>query len=406
MGFKHWLMLALALGAGVVVWLAFLRSAPPEIPFTRAKRGALRSIVGTNGQVEPLTTAEIRAETSGRVGNVLAAQGDTVARSAVLVHLEDTGSEARIREAQAAVHAAQTRLEHLSKEGGFASRRLELEGQLQEALLNRQHAERDLEAVRRLAAASAATPREVEAEERRVRQASETVASLQAQLGALGNPAEVPDARAEESRAIVRMEQAKRERASAHILSPIGGTLYEFSVKPGGWVQTGELVGRVGDASSVRVRVFVDEPELGRVREGMPVLIQWDAVPGAEWKGVIEQLPARIQAFGSRQVGEVLCRIGNPEGNLLPGANVNAEIVSAEKENALLLPKQAVRRRLGEEGVWKLESGAMRWQPVKTGISSVTEVEVLEGLSEGDSVALLVDRELREGMPVKPVHTP
>jgi len=404
--FKHWVVLALALAIGAGLWWVLLRSAPPEVPFARVKTGALRSIVSTNGQAEPLSSAEIRAEASGRVSVVLSSQGDAVKQGTVLVRLDDAGGAERMREAEAALAAARVRVEDAKRSGSTALRRKEIEGQLEEARLRVRNAQRDVGALKRLVSASAATPQEVEAAERQLSQETATEKALSAQLAALGSPTELADAHREEASAAARVAQAQRDRRTSAIVSPIAGLLYDFAVKTGGWIQAGDLVGRVGDISSVRVRLFVDEPELGRVREGMPVSIEWDARPDSKWTGVVERLPAQIQAFGTRQVGEVLSRIDNPDGDLLPGANVNAEIVSAERTNALILPKQAIRRRIGEEGVWKLVGGSLQWQPVKTGISSVTEIEILGGLQADDSVALLVDRELSEGMEVKPVYAP
>jgi HlyD family secretion protein len=117
----------------------------------------------------------------------------------------------------------------------------------------------------------------------------------------------------------------------------------------------------------------------------MPVTITWDALVGKEWKGVVEKIPAQIVAFGTRQVGEVLCIIDNPGPELYPGANVNASIRSRSVENVLTIPKETLRRENGVEGVYLTAAG------------------VLEGLKAGDAVLLPLERPIKAGMPVKPV---
>jgi multidrug efflux pump subunit AcrA (membrane-fusion protein) len=71
-------------------------------------------------------------------------------------------------------------------------------------------------------------------------------------------------------------------------------------------------------------------------------------------------------------------------------------------QNALTIPKQAMRRRLGVDGVWKLAGDRLAWQEINPGVSNLTAVQVNQGLQEGDSVVLVYDRELSDGMAVTP----
>jgi HlyD family secretion protein len=397
----RWFLLVVVLAAVAASVYLVVQRPKPTIPFAAASRGDITSVLLTNGQVEPLDSSAIHAAASGRVRRILASQGQTISTGAVLLQLEDDAAEGETRDAEAALSAAQARLRQV-QEGGSPMRRQELQGLLDQARLTLSHAIHQQSRVSRLVQANAATLQELEAEQRQVAIARERAATYEAQLRVLRTNAELADADAAVVAAQARLDAARRRVDSASLRSAATGTLFEFAAKPGDWLRPGDLVGRVGNLETVSVRVYVDEPELGRVRAGMPVTIRWDGLAGASWKGAVDRLPTRIQNFGTRQVGEVLCRIENPSRNLLPGANINAEIITGQQSQAVLVPKQAIRRRLGDEGVWKLTGDTIRWQPVRTGISSVTEAQVLEGVREGDRVALLVDRELRDGMAVQP----
>jgi RND family efflux transporter MFP subunit len=185
----------------------------------------------------------------------------------------------------------------------------------------------------------------------------------------------------------------------------MSGMLYALEVRPGDYVQPGQLIARAGRLDQLRVILYVDEPELGRVAEGMPVTITWDAQPGRKWKGKVEGLPLQVTPFGTRQVGEVVSVIENPDLSLIPGTNVNAEIRSRTVENALTLPKEALRREGDETGVLLLQGDKVIWRPVKLGAASVTHVEITNGLNAGDRVALPVDVQLRNGDAVRPVNS-
>ena len=148
----------------------------------------------------------------------------------------------------------------------------------------------------------------------------------------------------------------------------------------------------------------MDEPELGRVEKGMPVNITWDAMAGRQWKGVVDRMPTQIVPLGTRQVGEVVCIIENPDLSLIPGTNINAEILSRKVDSTLTIPKETVQTEGKESFVMKLIGDRLITQPVKLGIGSITRIQVLDGLSEGDSIALPIERVLKSNELVKPVY--
>jgi HlyD family secretion protein len=166
-------------------------------------------------------------------------------------------------------------------------------------------------------------------------------------------------------------------------------------------LNAGDLVASIGQLDRVRVKVFVDEPDLGRVARGKPVVITWDAMPGRQWKGVVDKTPTQIVALGTRQVGEVLCVIDNPNDDLLPGTNVNVDITAEESASALTIPKEAVRRELGQAGVFTLSGNTLAWKKITLGVSNTTRTQV-EGLNENDAVALPSEKPLKDGMIVTP----
>ncbi|MCL5745293.1 MAG: efflux RND transporter periplasmic adaptor subunit, partial [Acidobacteria bacterium] len=215
------------------------------------------------------------------------------------------------------------------------------------------------------------------------------------------NDRSVAQARLREAEA--SLKQARARVAQTTIEAPIGGVVYGLAVRPGAFLEEGGLVANIGQIDRVHVHIYVDEPELGRVAVGQPVTITWDAMPGRKWTGAVERKPAEIQAMGTRQVGEVIATVDNPGRELVPGANVNAEIRTVVVPNALTISKEALRREGGAVGVFVLRGDTLAWQNVTTGASSITRVQVTEGLHEGDPVALPTDVHLTPGMRVRPV---
>jgi HlyD family secretion protein len=200
----------------------------------------------------------------------------------------------------------------------------------------------------------------------------------------------------------VQRDAARLRIQKSVVRAPIGGVVYQFDLKPGAYLNPGDTVALIGTLSPVHVKLFVDEPDLGRVKRGMPVTITWDAATGREWMGTIDRLPTQIIALETRQVGEVICILPNPESELIPNTNVNAVIRSATVKDAITIPKEAISRRDGNDGVYVLEGDKLAWRAITQGISNVTRTQVNE-LKEGDQVALPGGLDLQDGMVVRPV---
>ena len=184
----------------------------------------------------------------------------------------------------------------------------------------------------------------------------------------------------------------------------MAGVVYSFDLRKGAFLARGDQVALVGRLERVRALIYVDEPELGRVEPGRAVTITWDAIPRREWKGTVEKMPTQVAPLGNRQVGEVQCKIENPDSDLLPGANVTASIRVAGLDDAVALPKIALRRENGESGVYLLVGDKLVWRAVKTGIANAVDTQVVSGLAAGDWVALPPqDRALKAEMVVTPV---
>jgi HlyD family secretion protein len=170
--------------------------------------------------------------------------------------------------------------------------------------------------------------------------------------------------------------------------------------KAGTYVHTGDVLAELADLRQTRVRVFVDEPELGSLQKGQAVEITWEALPTRTWQGEVEQLPKTVVARGSRNVGEVLCSVNNEEGALLPNINVNVRIRTGDRQNVLTVPRRAVRTEGGGHYVFVVDQGRLRKRDIDAGISTATDYEILSGITEQETIALPGGSELQEGMAV------
>src|SRR6185503_5043778 len=156
---------------------------------------------------------------------------------------------------------------------------------LTKAQAEHDEAQRNLQAIQKLQHTGGASPAELEAAQNRLKKADADVQLLQAKVNGRYSSPEV--ARVEASAAEARAAYAAAQELLHHsnVTAPFSGTVYQLPVKAGGYVNGGELLVQVANLEKVRVRAFVDEPEIGRLAKGQRVEIKWDAIPGRTWDG-------------------------------------------------------------------------------------------------------------------------
>jgi len=398
---KKFLLLLLVLVVAVVIWGLMRRNAPVEARFVRVKRQALVSTLPTNGKAEPIEWQTARAPAPGLISRVLVEDGQTVAAGAVLAEIADPTLAADIETAQAHLGEAQANLSAL--ESGRPADEVEIANSLARAHLDLDREQKELAVRKRLLEKQAATAQDVQEQSDKVARLQNEIAGLEKRRAALVNKPEVEAARARVRAAEAELEQVRQRSSLTQVHAPIGGQIYSLPVRSGAYVKAGDEVASIGRLDRLRVRVYVDEPLLGRVSEGQEVTIRWEALPGKQWLGHVERKAAEIQTLGTRQVGEVLCTIENPGHDLIPGSNVDAEIRTAVVDNALVIPKEALRHDSNGDFVLRLSGGSVQRLSVKTGNSTVTLIQIVDSLSPGDAVAMPSETALNPGVKVAPV---
>jgi HlyD family secretion protein len=398
---KKVLTVLLAVAAGVIVWGIVRKNRPPVVNCVRVMRQKLVSTLPTNGKAEPIEWQAAHATVAGLVSRVPVREGQPVAQGTVLAEITDPARAGDIEEAQAHVAEARANLAAL-EEGGKPAEITEIDNSLARARFDLDKARKDHAVLERLLEKQAATAFEVQTAADKVRAFELEILGLEKRRASLVGKPEVQAARARLQDSQAALDLAQKRAAQSIVRAPIAGEVYGLAVRPGTYVSAGDLVANVGRLDRLRVRVYVDEPLLGRVAPGEPVTITWEALPGKQWHGAVDRMPTTIQTLGARQVGKVVCTIENPGRELIPDANVDAEIRTAEVENALVIPKQALHHDASGDYVFRLRGDTIERRSVQTGNSTVTLVQVTAGLAESDLVAMPTDVPLGNGVRVTP----
>jgi HlyD family secretion protein len=392
-----------------VILLASFASMREEVIPVRVatvERGSIRSVISTNGKIEPAQNFEAHAPTNTTVRRLFVKEGDHVKKGQLLLQLDDAEARSQAARAQAQVKGAQANVQAVKK-GGSQEEVLTLQAQIVKAGADRDTAQRNVDAFKRLQQQGAASAGEVKDAENTLRRAQADYELLvQKQKDRYSEP-EVEHVTAQKSEAQAAYDAAEDILQKSNIVAPFDGIVYVLPVKRGGYVQAGDLLLQVADLSNVLVRAYVDEPDIGRLVPGQKTEVTWDAVPGRIWTGSVTTLPSVVKLRGTRNVGEMVSQLDNHDFRLLPNTNVNVTIVTAQHDDVLTMPREALRLDDSKPYVYEIVDNKLRRRDVTVAASNLTKVEVSSGVADKTLVALnttATNKSLRDGIPVKVVQ--
>lgn len=386
---RRWWVTALVILAAVAAFAAFVSRRDDAVPVRTAvvEQSTIRSVVSTNGKIEPVNNFEAHSPIATSVQKIYVKEGDSVKKGELLLVLDDAEARSQAARAQTLLKAAMSDLGSAER-GGTQEEILSLEAQLVKANTDRDAAQRNLDALKKLSEQGAASSGEVREAENAVARADAQLTFLRQKQKKRYSNAEMARVQAQRAEAQAAYDAAQDVLTKSNVRAPFNGTVYSLPAKQGGFVQAGDLLLQVADLRTVQLRAFVDEPDVGRLAPGKPIEITWDAVPGRVWHSAVSAVPSTVKLRGSRNVGETTSIVDNKDLRLLPNINVGVTIVAAQHENVLVVPREAVRMDDSKPYVLQVIGQALKRREVDTSLSNLTQVEVTRGLAAKDIVAI------------------
>lgn len=393
--------------AALAVIPVFTRPGPLRVRTTMVERGPIRSLISTNGKVEPIQNFEAHSPVPTTVKRLLVKEGDRVRRGQLLLQLDDADLRSQAARAQAQIKTAQSNQSDLTT-GGTREELLTLDSELIKARNTRDAARRNLDALRRLQQQGAASAGEVKQAEDALQRAQADTTLLEQKKKDRYSKPETARVQAQGAEAQAAYDAAEDALQKSSVRAPFDGIVYALPVKQGAYVQTGDLLLQEGDLSRMLVRTFVDEPDIGRLATGQKIEVTWDALPGRIWTGVVSTIPSTVKLRGARNVGEVTCTVDNHDLRLLPNVNVGVTVITAEHSGVLTVLREAVRMDDTKPYVYQVVDDKLTRREVVVSLQNLTRVEITAGVPENAVVALssVDSKPLNDGTRVKVVPGP
>lgn len=421
-----WLVLALLVLAAAA-W-AWLRRAP-EVPAVTLQRAPLVQTLQFSARVATRSRVDLGATITGRVQLVLVIEGAQVRQGDALVRLEDAELKSALAQALASEQQAEARLAGLRSSGRSA-----VQAGLAQADSVLVAARADLQRTRDLVARGFLSPARLDESERAVAVAHAQRDSARAQSAANAEQGtDVAQAQAQRDLARAASQAARDRLAQATLLAPADGHVLARAVEPGQIVQPGRALLTLALAGPLQVVAAVDERYLQQLQPGQAASVRADAFPNQPFAAQVLSISPLVDA----QRGSVEVKFAVPQvpGYLREDMTLSVAVTTARRESTLVLPVAALRDGPATAGrapavatpsvsaptraptsaatsaipgatesatVWVAQDGQVQARPVRLGLRTLDQVEVLQGLAAGDRV--LVGPAPAPGQRVRPAE--
>jgi HlyD family secretion protein len=393
---KKWIILGAAalVVVLVVVSVATRREGGMEVEVEKIERRDLTAIVSASGTVEPQQSVSIQATSPGEVVRIGVAEGQRVRKGQFLLQIDPVNLAAQASAQAAGVQAAQAELSQAEAQLAWAQQEYDRRRELAEAEL---------------------IPRaELEQAE----------AELKAREGA------VRAARSRAGQLSASLRGARHELSRVTITSPIDGIVTRLNVEEGEVAmigtmnQPGTVLMEISDLGVMEATVDVDETDVVQIDVGQEARVTIDAFPDTTFVGRVTEVatsPKIVPTVAGPSPDatdfEVKITLQGSIPAARSGLSASAEIVTAQRDDALAIPVQSlVVRQISDdsvstegvterEGVFVVDDAKAKFVPVRVGVAGDRFFEVVSGLEGGEEVVsgpYQALRDLSEGDPVKP----
>lgn len=336
---------------------------PMTVEVAATRRETVSEQVTVVGNLIGAATVEVVPKVSGRLHSIAVRLGDPVRRGQIIAKVEDREIQEQVRQAEASFAVSRATIRQREADLNFAQTNLERARNLySRQLLPRQSLD-DAEAQHQAAAA------------------------------------QLDLARAQFQQAQARLEELRITLSNTNIPSPVDGFVAKRNLDPGAFASQNTPIAAVVDIRTVRLVANLVERDVKRVQVGTPAAVEVDAFPGETFHGRISRIAPVFDP--ATRTAEMEIEVPNPEARLKPGMYARVMLTVGTRQNALVVPRNAVVDVEGKRGVFVPQENRAQFRAVQTGLQDETRVEITNGLAEGARVITTGALALRDGDPIQ-----
>jgi HlyD family secretion protein len=412
------LIVIVGLGVGAFFFYKAHASAPattqPAMTDVEVVKGNIFQAVASTGRITSNLDVEIKCKAAGQIIELPYDDvSEPVKKGDLLVQIDPIDQQRAVRQAEVQLDQSQAKLAQAKQGLTIAQQTLETNREkVASQLKSTQSAAKDAQAKaerrRTLFEQKLASPEELQTAETAYTQAQAEYLNAQIaekdlktqELGLEVKKEDVKLAQAQVEDDQITLSNAKQRLADTTVVAPIDGVVSQLNVQKGQIISSG--ITNVGggapamtlsDMSRIFVLASVDESDIGKVAMDQPVTITVDAFPGKKFKGKVIRIATKGVNVSNVVTFEVKVEVTSDNKNLLkPEMTANVQIISASKDDVLVVPVTALTRKKGKmTATVKLADGQTEERTVQVGLTDGERYEVLSGLKEGETVVFKKD---------------
>ena len=219
-----------------------------------------------------------------------------------------------------------------------------------------------------------------------------------------GAPQDLDDAAAALKVAEANLALSKSRLSKTRITAPFSGALGARRVSPGAFIRAGQAITDLAKLDELRVNFSAPERYLGQLHRGAEVEISTTAYPGYALRGRIDVVDPVLDP-GTRSA-RIVARLRNPGGKFRPGMSANVSAVLSQRQHALTIPSEAIFAEGNQSFAYVVKTDSTVTRSALTlGTRLADAVEVVKGLTPGQTVVRTGHQKLFEGAKVIPVNS-
>ncbi|MTV48213.1 efflux RND transporter periplasmic adaptor subunit [Heliobacillus mobilis] len=386
-------VLLLGTGAGYYYWQHHQVNEAAVVTYRNyvVKRGNVSEKISALGTLKPIRTQEIKAKADGTILQVLVKETDLVQANQTILTMDNSSSQAQVASRESGLAQARYDLKK-ALDGPEPEEITKAEATVRQDEISYQRNLASLKRIQALYESGAETKDNLEKAQVDVDTSEQKLLSSRADLETVRKgtkPEEIEVLKAKVKEAEANLKSAMSDYSGTEISVPFSGRVLAMNVEAGEFAPQEMVMATVADLSIIQGSFYVKEIDIAKVKLGMNAQITVDALGGKVFTGKVTRVGQNPKTIDNIVNYEVLVDIDNTDGELRSGMTMSADIVLNQKADALTVPLDAVVTQDGKEGVYVPSDGPQpRFVPVKTGIRTDTDVEVMEGIHEGDRILI------------------
>lgn len=362
-------------------------------------RKTLANTTSISGRVMADKDVMVLPQIPGTVKSIAVKEGDRVKKGDVLFTLDEKDIKKQVEQAKAAYDMAKASYAMSQEQSKVAKESLQRIEDLADTTLGKLR--ENVQNLRELYNAGAVSKSQLEEAELALeQQEAQFQAQIdQARLGASDKTLEIAETQLKQAE--LAYKQAQDALKNATITAPIDGIVTGITIQEGGIAVNTQPAMNIVDVNRVYVIVQVSEGVVGKLSQGQEVKVTIPAVSSEPVKAAIDTISLTVNQM--TQLYPVKIYLDNPEGKIKPGMFANVEMALDQRENTLAVPGEAVVVRDGKNVVYVIEEDKAVEREVQLGLDIGSEVEILKGLEENETIIVRGQHFVENGGRVKVV---